>query len=196
MTPNYYPFSVLLIYIYIIHVTCKTRTHLKSHHKWACRRLQATQLLVILPKVLHRKGLKCPRKLIRGPDTGCPALPQEQLIISSWHSCRQTIPPKGGPETTGVIDNVLKTKHAPPLCYFVGFFFLSRAGGKGEYRSSQSSLICRHPVYMMSNKTRSNPDRVVASLKNRKRTNKGYTTGILDHLCDTRSMPRWDPRPE
>jgi hypothetical protein len=34
----------------------------------------------------------------------------------------------------------------------------------------------------MTNRTGSNPDRVVASLKNRKRTNKGYPTGILDHL--------------
>ena len=35
---------------------------------------------------------------------------------------------------------------------------------------------------MMTNKTGSNPDRVAASLKNRKRKNQGYTTSILDHL--------------
>jgi hypothetical protein len=56
------------------------------------------------PKVLHRKGLKCPRKPIRGPYTDCPALSQEKSTTSSRHPFRQTIPPKGGPETTGVID--------------------------------------------------------------------------------------------
>jgi hypothetical protein len=142
--------------------------------------------------------VKCPRKPIRGPYTDFPALLQEQSTISSRYSCRQTMPPKGGPETTGVIDNVSKTKRAPPPCFFVGFFFVSFSGawGKGEYRSSPSSLICRHPVYMMTNKIGSNPDRVIASLKNRKRTNKRYPTGILDHLHDTRSVPRRDPRPE
>jgi hypothetical protein len=48
----------------------------------------------------------------------------------------------------------------------------------------------------MTNKTGSNPDRVVARLKNRKRTNQGNPTGILDHLRDTRSVPWRDPRPE
>jgi hypothetical protein len=42
-----------------------------------------------------------------------------------------------------------------------------------------------HPtVYMMTNKMRSNPDRVVASLKNRKRTNKGYQLAYLI-ICAT-----------
>jgi hypothetical protein len=47
---------------------------------------------------------------------------------------------------------------------FFGVFF-SWAGGKAEYRSSPGSLICRHPVFMMTDKTGSNPDRVIASLK-------------------------------
>ena len=81
-----------------------------------------------------------------------------------------------------------------PLVFSVVFFW--GAGGKGEYRSSPSSLICQHHVYMMTNKTRSNPDWVVVSLKNRKQTNQGYPTGILDHLRDTRSVPWRDPRPE
>jgi hypothetical protein len=49
---------------------------------------------------------------------------------------------------------------------------------------------------MMTNKTGRNPDRVIANLKNRKGTNQGYPTGILDHLGDTRSEPWKDPRPE
>jgi hypothetical protein len=119
------------------------------------------------------------------------------ITISSWHSCRQTIPSKGGAEKTDVMDNVSKTKHALPLCFFLVIFFVFFGGrGKEEYRSSPSSLICRHPIYMMTNETGSNPDRVVVSLKNRKRTNKGYPTGILDDLCDTRFVPRRDPRPE
>jgi hypothetical protein len=134
--------------------------------------------------------LKGPRKPIRGPYTDCPALSQEQSTTSSWHFLRQTKLPKGGPETTSVIDNVSTKKTCPSPCFCLFFW------GKGEYRSSSSSLICRHPIYMMTNKTRSNPDRVVASLKNKKRTNQGYPTGILDHLRDTRSVPWRDPRRE
>jgi hypothetical protein len=100
----------------IIHVTCKTCTNLKSHHK-----LRATQLLVTPTLVLHRKGSKGPRKPIRGPYTDYLAVSQEQSTTSSRHSRRQTIPPKGGPETTGVIDNVSKTKHAPPPCFFLSY---------------------------------------------------------------------------
>jgi hypothetical protein len=76
--------------------------------------------------------------------------------------------PKSGPETTGEIDNVSKNKtRSTP---FFGVFFSSFFGaeGKGEYQSSPSSLICRHPVYMMTNKMESNPDRVFANLKNKK----------------------------
>jgi hypothetical protein len=142
-------------------------------------------------------GIESPRKLIWGPYTNCPALSQEQSTTSSWHSCRQTTPPKGGRETTGMIDNVSKTKHVPPPC-FSGVFILPFLGGrgKGEYRRSSSSLICRHPVYIMINKMGNNPDRVVVSLKNRKQTNQGYPTGILNDLRDTRSVPWRDPRPE
>jgi hypothetical protein len=60
--------------VYIINVTCKTHTHLKSHHKWAYWRLRATQLLVVLLSVLHRQGSKYPRKPTQGPYTDCPAL--------------------------------------------------------------------------------------------------------------------------
>jgi hypothetical protein len=116
---------------YIIHVTCKTPTHLKVHHKWAYWRLRATRLLVILPLVTHRKASKGPRKQIRGPYTNCPALSQEQSTTSSQHFLRQTKPPKGGPETTSVIDNVSKNKTRPAplffLCRFCLFF-----GGRGE----------------------------------------------------------------
>jgi hypothetical protein len=91
----------------------------------------------------------------------------------------------------------VKNKTRPtPLFFCVFFFLFSGAGGKGEYRSFPGSLIYRHPVLMMTDKTGSNPDRVVASLKNRKRTNQGYATGILDHLWDTRSVPWRDPRLE
>jgi hypothetical protein len=131
--------------IYVIHVTCKTCSCLKSHHKWACWRLRATQLLVIPPKVLHRKGPKRPMKPIRGPYTNCPALSQEQSTIPSRHFCRQTTLPKGGPETTGVIDNVSKTKHAPPpsfLWFFVCFFF----GGRGKREVPKLSKLTYLPA--------------------------------------------------
>jgi hypothetical protein len=49
---------------------------------------------------------------------------------------------------------------------------------------------------MMTNKMGSNPDMVFANLKNRKLTNQGNPTGILDHLRDTKTVPRRDPRPE
>jgi hypothetical protein len=61
--------------------------------------------------------------------------------------------------------------------------------GKGEYQSSSDSHICRHPDKMKTDKMGSNPDRVVTSLTNRKRTNWGYLTGILCHLRNTRSVP-------
>jgi hypothetical protein len=48
----------------------------------------------------------------------------------------------------------------------------------------------------MTNKRGSNPDMVVASLKNRKGTNQGYPNGKLDHLRDNRSLPWRDTRPE
>jgi hypothetical protein len=99
----------------------------------------------------------------------------------------------GKPETTSVIDNVSKeTKHTPLPCFFLLVFFFFRGksgGGKGEYRSSPGLLICRQPISMMTDKAGSNPDRVFASLKNRKRTNQGYPTGIFDHLCNTGSVP-------
>jgi hypothetical protein len=93
------------------------------------------------------------------------------LTTSSGYFLRQTKPPKGGPETTSVIDNVSTKKTRPDPCFLCLFFWGGGGrggGGKGEYRSSPSSLICRHPVYMMTNKMGRNPDRVVASLKNRK----------------------------
>jgi hypothetical protein len=114
---------------------CKTRTHLKSHHKWAYRILRATQLLVIQQEVLHRQGSKCPRKPIPGPYIDCPALLQQQSTTLSRHLHRQTTPPIGGPETTSVIDNVSKIKHTPPHCFiFCGFFFsvFSEAGEREE----------------------------------------------------------------
>jgi hypothetical protein len=115
-------------------------------------------------------GIKKSQETDPDPYTDCPALSQEQSTTSSWHSCRQTTLPKGGPETTGVIDNVSKTKHVPPpyFCGVIILCFFPGAGGKGEYQSSPSSLICWHPNYMMTNKKGSNSDRVVASLKNRK----------------------------
>jgi hypothetical protein len=185
--------------IYKIHATCRTHTRLKSHHKWAYQRLWATQLRVILPPVLHRKGSKGPRKPIRGPYTDRPALSQKQSKTSSRHFLRQTEPSKGRPETTSVIDNVSKNKTCPASLFFCVFFYSIRGqegGEKGEYQSCPSSFICRHPVYMMTNKTGSNPDRVVASLKNIKQTKQGYPTSILDHPCDTRSVPWRDPKPK
>jgi hypothetical protein len=96
----------------------------------AYRRLRATQLLVILPLVLHRKGSKGPRKPIRGPYTNGPAHSQEQSTTSSRHFLRQTKPPKGGPETTSVIDNVSKHKKCPAPLFFFVFFFFSGTGGE------------------------------------------------------------------
>jgi hypothetical protein len=49
---------------------------------------------------------------------------------------------------------------------------------------------------MMTNKTGSNPNRVIGNLINRKQTDQGYPTGILDHLRNTRSVPWRDSRPE
>jgi hypothetical protein len=124
----------------------KTRTCLKSHHKWPYRRLRATRLLVILPSVLHRKGSKGPRKPIRGPYTGCPALSQEQSTTSSRHFLRQTKPPKGGPETTSVMDNVSKNKTCPP-CFFLRLFFSGAGGegGKGSTEAPQAHLSADTP---------------------------------------------------
>jgi hypothetical protein len=91
-------------------------------------------------------------------------------INNTITALRQTTPPLGGPETTSVIDNVSKIEHAPhPYVFFSTVF--SGAGGKGECLNSPGSLICRYPIYMMTDKTGSNPDRVVANLKNRKQTN-------------------------
>jgi hypothetical protein len=49
---------------------------------------------------------------------------------------------------------------------------------------------------MMADKTGSNPDRVVASLKNGKQTSQGYPTGMLDHLHKTKSVAWRDLSPE
>jgi hypothetical protein len=98
LLPSFPPF------LYMINVTSKTCTRLKSHHKWAYWRLRATQLVALQIEVLHRQGSKCPRKPIPGPYTDCPALSQEQSKTSTWHLLGQTPPPRGGPETTSVLD--------------------------------------------------------------------------------------------
>jgi hypothetical protein len=131
------------VLVCIMHVTCKTCTCLKSHCKWAYRRLRATQLLVILPLVLNQKGLKGPRKSIQDPYTDCPALSQEQPTTSSQHFLRQTKPPKGGPETTSVMDNVSQNKTCPLV--FFGVFF-SGPGGEGEKGSTEAPKLTYLPA--------------------------------------------------
>jgi hypothetical protein len=118
--------------------------------------------------------------------TDCPALSQEQSTTSSWHFLRQTKLPKGGPETTSVIDNVSKNKTRPALLFFLCLF--SGEGGKGSTKAPQAHLSAGTPSIWWLTR-RSNSDRVVANLKNRKWTNQGYPTGILNYLRDTRSVP-------
>jgi hypothetical protein len=98
----------------------------------------------------------------------------------------QTTLPIGKPETTRVIENVSEKNIPNPL-----FWGVEGGRGRGERGALKlPRLICQHPIYMMTDKTRSNPNRVVTSLKNAKQTNQGYPTGMLDYLRNTRSLAR------
>jgi hypothetical protein len=79
------------------------------------------------------------------------------------------------------------------LLLFCFRFFGVEEEGERKCQSSHDALFCFHLLYVKPNKIGTNPDKVVASLKNRKQTKKGDPTDMLDHLHNTQSVAQRDP---